>query len=122
MTRPRRKATAMEGFDWKRLRNIDARMIHAEPLGLSVSASQHAACSGLSACSKDKRADMLTSDSRRLERAEMLMAPRPASAGLGDRDGDVVAGVGGVRGELGVQDFGRVGHGAQFGRTCRYGV
>src|SRR5215211_2767364 len=45
-----------------------------------------------------------------------------ALAGLGYRDGDVVAGVGGVRGELRVQDLGRVGHGAQFGLTSRHVV
>src|ERR671921_280263 len=45
-----------------------------------------------------------------------------ALAGLGYRDGDVVAGVGGVRGELGVQDLSRVGHGAQFGLTGRHVV
>jgi hypothetical protein len=33
-------------------------------------------------------------------------------AGLGDSNGGVIAGVGSVRGELGVQDFSRVGHGA----------
>src|SRR5215203_1762672 len=32
-------------------------------------------------------------------------------------DGDVVAGVGGVGGELGVEDFGGVGHGAELGYT-----
>src|SRR5215203_1050390 len=65
---------------------------------------------------------MLTSESRRLERADQLKAPRPASAGLGYRDGDVVAGVGGVRGELRVQDLRRVGHEAQFGLTGRHVV
>src|ERR687890_700871 len=50
------------------------------------------------------------------------MAPRSALAGLGNRDGDVVAGVGGVRGELGIQDLGRVGNGAQLGRTGRHVV
>src|SRR5215217_8126362 len=37
--------------------------------------------------------------------------------GLGDGDGEVVAGIGSVRGELGVKDFSRVGYGAQFGLT-----
>src|SRR5215211_2089925 len=45
-----------------------------------------------------------------------------ALAGLGDGDGDVVAGVGSVRGELGVKDFSRVSHGAEFGLTGRDGV
>src|SRR5688572_26358705 len=39
MTRPRRKATAADGFDWKRLRNMDARMIHAGQHGGSAALS-----------------------------------------------------------------------------------
>src|SRR5215211_3645444 len=39
MTRPRRKATAADGFDWKKLRNMNARMIHASQQ-VSTSACQ----------------------------------------------------------------------------------
>jgi hypothetical protein len=33
MTRPKRKATAADGFCWKRLKNMDPRMIHARRYG-----------------------------------------------------------------------------------------
>src|SRR5215204_2103636 len=43
MTRPKRKATAADGFASKSLRNMDARMIHACQL-VSISARRFAAC------------------------------------------------------------------------------